>query len=229
MTPNSFLEGILVDNQPQRQKLLSFVADYDLRSRPALIWQCHPVQPVEIDVSATVLRETLEAGADGAGGDGWWYRFRAGNRSAPVFDGLAACDSSEDAGWTAEVHTDGHIIAGLWSFPELGNRDGTAQMVVSDFHSQAFLDFGSVATRLNALLPSAYPCQATCTLANAFQVHFHREHSRQAPRKANRQHLQWRVREVKNQEELAKTLELMARELPRAFGQWPRPTLGQKT
>jgi hypothetical protein len=227
MTPNSFLEGILIDNRPQRQKLLSFTTDYDLRSKPALIWQCHPVKPGEIDVSVTALRETLEAGADGEADNGWWYGFKAGKRSTPVLDGLAAYPSSDDHGWIAEVHTDGHIIAGLWSFPELGNPDMPARLVVSDFHTQAFLDFGSLANRLNALLPSAYPCQVTCTLVNASQIHFHREHSRLVPMKANREHLQWRVREVKTREELLKTLELMADELPRAFGHWPRPKPGQ--
>jgi hypothetical protein len=205
-----------------RRKLQNFCVDHSLEERPALVWQCIPLDSCEVLLSSKDLSAALEEGAgDKKDQSGWWYGFRAGQRPVPVFDGLAAHNGNSDLGWTTEIHSDGGVIAGLWTFPSVPSQEGTSHLVVSDFHESAFADFASLATRLFATAPIAYPALVTCTMLNAPMVRFHRNRFRHPVVGPRRNTLQWRVRKADSGEHVDAVLKLMSAELVRAYGLLP--------
>lgn len=219
MDTNKMMHEELSDFPVLRRKLTNFCVDYSLHDKPALVWQCTPLEPGEIHLGSNDLSATL---AEGAGVDrsqnGWWYGFRLAQAPVPVFDGLKAHKMVDDLRWMTEVHSDGSVIAGLWSFPSVASHEGN-QLVIYDFHEEAFADFASLASRLFATAAIAYPALVTCTLLNAHILRFHRKGWRHPIEGPRRKTLQWRVRKANSREQVAPILKLMAAELPRAFGQ----------
>lgn len=217
-TKQRLYEG-LEDFPVLRRKLQNFCVDHSLEGSPALVWQCIPLEPCEVLLSSKELSTTLEEGAgDEKDQSGWWYGFRTGQRPVPVFDGLAAHKASEDIGWMTEIHSDGGVIAGLWTFPSVPSQEGTSHLVVSDFHERAFADFASLATRLFSTAPIAYPALVTCTMLNAPMLRFHRDRYRHPLVGPRRSTLQWRVRKADSGEQVDAVLKLMSAELLRAYG-----------
>jgi hypothetical protein len=122
-----------------RRKLRNFCDDYALNGKPMLILQCCPTKPRELDVKSQVLVDALEAGTGSqADRGGWWYGFHAGRRPVPVFDGLAAYSAEDGQGWMTEIHSDGHLIGGLWNFPEIRTKEAVPFPLISDFHTKVF-------------------------------------------------------------------------------------------
>lgn len=123
------------------RKRTSFIDDYELSSKPALIWQCWPTCELVVDTSNKKVREAIRNGGGSASNDGWWHGFKMGWESALVFDGLASTSDRAGAGWATELHVDGHLAAGVWTFPELGATSATPGPGVAEFFVGAFRDF----------------------------------------------------------------------------------------
>jgi hypothetical protein len=92
------------------------------------------------------------------------------------------------SGWMAEMHSDGHVIAGLWSFPE---KD--AKLFLSEWHDRAFADFALLAKSLYAAAHQEGTLQITCTLLKASRLSFvgRDDRSQRNPRLLARPDLQW--------------------------------------
>ena len=203
-------------NRPEfLHKLSVFAHTYGCADRPALIWQCRALETVEFDVGQKPLIEALAGGSGTESEAGWWSAFRSGHPPVFTFDGLGATAVDYGSGWMSEVHSDGHVIAGLWDFPE-----EKGQKFLFDWHADAFTDFALLARALYNAAGYANSSEFTCTLLAAEQLAFVRsdDRSRRAPRKISRPFLQWRIRKCNSEADLETTAIVMARELPRAFG-----------
>jgi len=206
------------------RKLRAFVEDYGLAEKPALVWQCSPLEPLEVDVHGARVLGAMERGA-GAGNDlGWWYRFRSMQQRAFVFDGIASNRHEAECGWAAECHTDGHVIAGLWNFPQARTSDGNVPVVVP-LHGDTFSDFAAFAKSVMNAADYAGRCQLTCSMLDAASLPFSRDPRWQSVSLTylRRSVLQWRVRACTNPDELAGIASLMRADFFRAYGvEWPR-------
>lgn len=219
-TDPDLLAGVLDEWPDFRHKLRNFCCDYALHAKPALILQSRPSQPLELDVKSKALVDAIEAATGNqVDRDGWWYGFHAGRRPVPVFDGLAAYSQEDEQGWMTESHSDGHVIGGLWVFPESRAREVETILQISDFHTRVFSDFAALTANIWAAGEVEYPGHVTCSLLNAQKLRFGRERFPFYSRELRRNVLQWRVREVAGPQALADALRLMGDELLRAFGQ----------
>jgi hypothetical protein len=219
MVANSLTDLSLTDHLALRQKLAAFRADYLLTDKPALVWQCRAMTPVEVDVTSTGLKEALSKGAVPGSDSAWWYAFRSGQQPTFVFDGLASSRDAEGQGWVAEIHTDGHIVAGLWTFPDVSIGEARSSCV-STFHGQAFTDFGVLAANLMEAADYEGQCEMTCTLLHASQLPFVLESNRYhpQPRRLRRDELQWRIRPCQGADSFRAVAALMAADFLRAYG-----------
>ena len=220
MVTNEQLKFSLEGHADLYRKLVNFCDDYSLREKPAFIWQCRSIEQLEIDMSSQTVRHALQEGAGEIGRDGWWYAFRAGRQTVPVFDGLAALSASDEQGWMTEMHADGHIIAGVWNLPDIPNQTLPGKCV-ADFHVDAFADFCRLTKALYGAAEVTGPFELTCTLLNSAQVHFHRNGYPSILRKVGRPHLQWRVRKIDGLDTLDSACQVMAGEFLRAYGVFP--------
>ena len=174
MVANGLTDLSLTDHLALRRKLAAFRDDYQLTDKPALVWQCRPMTSVEVDVKSAALKEALGKGAVPVSDSAGWYAFRSGQLPTVVFDGLASSRDAEGQGWVAEIHTDGHIVAGLWTFPDVSIGEARSSCV-STFHGQAFTDFGVLAANLMEAADYEGQCEMTCTLLRASQLPFVQE------------------------------------------------------
>ena len=219
MVANSLTDLSLTDHLALRRKLAAFRADYQLTDKPALVWQCRPTTPVEVDVKSAALKEALSKGAVPGTDSAWWYAFRSGQLPTVVFDGLASSRDAEGQGWVAEIHTDGHIVAGLWTFPDAPIGE-VRSPCMSTFHGLAFTDFGALVTNLLAAAAYEGQCEMTCTLLQAERLPFVLESNRYhpQPRRLRRDELQWRIRPCQGADSIRAVAALMAEDFLRAYG-----------
>lgn len=218
MVPNHKLSASLALSHPElHRRLTDFIDDYSLGDKPALIWQWRPCDPVEVDVSVAGVHDLIRRGAVSSRIQAWWHGFRSNYGVAPVFSGLSSTDPKSAAGWAAEIHTDGHLIAGLWSFPEM-SVNGTPAKCISDFHFDSFRDFAEFSETAAAVINSTGPSCMTATLLAATSLKF--VHSSnywgQQARPATRETMQWRVRTGPNSQ-LRAMGDAMAADYKRAF------------
>jgi hypothetical protein len=218
MVANPRFSSSLEQSHPDfHWRLMEFIEDYSLGDKPALIWQWRPVDPVEVDVAAPAVHDLMSRGAVSSRMRAWWYGFRSSYGVANVFPGLSSTDPKNAAGWSAEIHTDGHLIAGLWSFPEIA-VNGTPAACLADFHIDAFRDFaelsGAAATVINFTGSSCMT--ATLLAATRLQPAVSGNHWRHEPRPATRNTMQWRVRTGSN-DQLRAIGDAMAADYKRAF------------
>ncbi|TXH58851.1 hypothetical protein [Piscinibacter sp.] len=198
-------------------RLMEFIEDYSLGDKPALVWQWRPVDRVEVDVTAPAVHDLMSRGAVSSRVQAWWYGFRSSYGIANVFPGLSSTDPRNAAGWAAEVHTDGHLIAGLWSFPELA-VDGAPAPCLSDFHMEAFRDFAELSGAAATVIGSTGASCMTASLLAATSLRIVRSgnHWGHQPRPATRDTMQWRVRTGSN-DQLRAIGDAMAADYKRAF------------
>lgn len=198
-------------------RLMEFVEDYSLVDKPALIWQWRPCDPVEVDVAAPGVHDLMRRGAVSSRAQAWWYGFRSSYGVANVFPGVSSTDPRNSTGWAAEIHTDGHLIAGLWSFPEMP-VNGTPAACILDFHMEAFRDFGELSGTAATVINSNGASFMTATLLAATRLQPIRSgnHWGDQPRPATRDTMQWRVRTGSN-DQLRAISDAMAADYKRAF------------
>jgi len=218
MVANHKLSPSLELSHPElHRRLTDFAEDYSLGYKPALIWQWRPCDSVEVDVSASAVHDLMCQGAVSSRAQAWWYGFRSNYGVAPVFSGLSSTNPRNAAGWAAEIHTDGHLIAGLWNFPEVP-VNGTPAACLSDFHLDSFRDFAELSETAAAVINSTGPSCMTATLLAATSLQFVRSsnHWERQARPATRETMQWRVRTGPNSQ-LRAIGDAMAADYKRAF------------
>lgn len=200
------------------EKLSNFIEDRQLTAKPAIVWQCSSINNVEVDVNDQSVKSALQLGAKSEQhDDGWWYSFRSNQQVVPVFDGLATHSVSDQSGWATEFHSDGHILAGLWTFPSAPGQEAQT-LCVAKFHKQAFTDFGQLIASLREASSMEGECLITCSMLNSAQLGFHNQGYRNELRRVHREHLHWRVRGAKSGEQIQVVSQLMSVEFLRAYG-----------
>jgi hypothetical protein len=211
--------SLLDTHEILQRKLQDFDESYGLIAIPALVWQCSPTQTRFVDRLDSNVANALREGANrDDADDGWWRGFKSDRAVQVTFEGLAAFGGyDEDLRWATEVHTDGHIMAGLWYFPD-GDLKGTAGKALHDFHANAFRDFASIMSEVMAATGSTYPASVTCTLVNAQGIGFHKGRNGERLLPSPRAELQRQVRIATSAEELLTVGEHMGVDLLAAYG-----------
>lgn len=200
------------------RKRVNFVADYELGARPALIWQCMPVETLMLDVTNEPLREALREGAAAISDVGWWCAFKSGRRPALVFEGLASSTASDAAGWATEVHADGHFLAGVWTFPEVSSSAQTPIPAVADFYADAFRDFGFVARKVYEAAVYNAGALVTCTMLRSNKLPLAGSRDGILAAAVNRSELRWPVLTVEGPEYILTACAAMAAQFMRSYG-----------
>jgi hypothetical protein len=200
------------------RKRVNFASDYNLGAKPAIIWQCMPAEPLIVDVGSTPLLEVLREGAASISDNGWWYGFKSGRRPALVFEGLATSNASNATGWSAEIHDDGHFIAGVWAFPVVSSNTDTPCPAVADFYTEAFRDFGYVATKVYETSVYLGGALVTCTMLRSNQLPLVGSHGHIIAPAVNRGELRWPVLTVEAPGGISTACAAMAEQFMRAYG-----------
>lgn len=200
------------------RKRMNFSADYGVESKPALIWQCMPARELLLDVATDQLRETLQRGAGDESGIAWWYGFRANQPTVPVFEGYASSTLQNAAGWATELHVDGHLLAGVWSFPELSEKSGQPGPAVLSFYKTAFLHFVSLAAKVYEAASVPGKIFLTCTMQHADKLPLADDRGWIMSEAAKRQTLRWPVLSVENGADFSAAGASMAAQFMRSYG-----------
>lgn len=207
-----------------QRKRGNLVVDYELTKRPALVWQCMPIEDLTLDVESEQVCAAIQQGAGDGSSDAWWYGFKASRGAKPVFDGLASAGASDAAGWATQFHTDGHLIAALWNFPELGVTGEPGGLAVCRFHTEAFRDFAVLASKVYEAAGVSSALLVTCTMLQAPKLALADDYGRVLAEPANRPELRWRVLKCEGTSDLQSVAKSMTSQFLRAFGKFAPKT-----
>ena len=192
-----------------------FAVDYRVADKPAVVLQVMPVVATTIvDVRSEPTQKALRRqGVQPR--FAWWQQFASSSGVKPVFDGIAANATRGADGWATELHSDGHLIAGLWEFP----RNGDQGSAVQAFFKHAFADFASLTEGVYQAANVQGRLVATCTLLNAAKLHLMAGDGwgevSPAPR---RERLEWPVAEIGSVDEMTAACEAMKARFCSAYG-----------
>ncbi len=136
------LLSLRLESRPEFQlRLAEFLHSYGVADRPALVVQARRAPGTEsgtVDVDDPEVQKRFLAGM--RTNNGWWQGFRSMTAVQATFHGIASLPTREQPPWAAEVHRDGHFIAGIWKFPEFSIR-GSNVPGLADFYVEMFNDF----------------------------------------------------------------------------------------
>lgn len=199
------------------RKRASFLEDYELKSKPALILQAWPAAPLEVDILDQNLQDAMRTGGGPTADDGWWNGFTFGWRPTLVFDGLSSKTEHGASGWATEVHVDGHIVAGVWTFPEGAEGTDAPRSGVADFYTGAFKDFSYLATQVLGILRGTGAVHLTTTMHLADKLALLAGRGRVSAPAPKRKTLRWPIATTTGAD-LAKTSSAMAAQFMRTYG-----------
>lgn len=168
-----------------------------------------PVEVQSLAVAKAMRREGLNPQV------AWWRQFASCGGVKAVFDGLAINATGSSGGWATELHTDGHLIAGVWEFPGTGKGD----VAVAEFYDHVFADFAELAFSVYPVATVSGRLAATCTLLQATKLPLVASRGQYevapAPKRDN---LEWPMAQVASVDELEATLAEMRTRFCRAYG-----------
>ena len=190
------LLSLRLENRPEFQlRLAEFLHSYGVADRPGLVVQARRAPGAEggaVDVDDPEVQRRFLAGVRTE--NGWWHGFRSMTAVQATFHGIASLPAREQPAWAAEVHRDGHFIAGIWRFPEFSVR-GSNVPGLAGFYVKIFEDFFQLlALTLQAgSEPPKY--EVTASLVNAPKLHYAKRsfggHAIRDPLTID--HLQWPI------------------------------------
>ena len=205
------------------RKRSNFLEDYELSAKPALILQAWPTNALEVDISSEKLRESMRGGGGPASSDGWWHGFKMSWYPSLVFDGLASAKDLSGAGWATEIHVDGHVSAGVWTFPESSPGSANPGPGVADFYVDAFRDFTYLASKVFEAIGTSDAVNLTATMHQADRLPLLANPGRVVAPAPKRKTLRWPIATV-NAAECPRVGALMAAQFLRAYGRnAPKP------
>jgi hypothetical protein len=213
-------ERVALDEELERafdRKRTNFLEDYDLKAKPALIWQARPSNPLKVDISSEKLREAMRGGGGPTTDDGWWRGFKMSWHPSLVFDGLASTMDSGSAGWVSEIHIDGHLLAGLWTFPESAPGSTNPVAGIADFYVNAFRDFTYLAGKVFEAAGASGVVHLTATMHQADKLALVANPGRVVVSAPKRRTLRWPISAV-SPTELPRAGSEMAAQFMRVYG-----------
>lgn len=219
---DAYLRCALDSDEKFLQKLHDYVVLHELENRPALIIQAKPAgQSLELDARSSRYVQLLSEGS-GNVEERWWSGFV--KYSAPVkrsFHGIELVSCSDEPTWASELHTDGHLIAGIWSFPGVQGENEEPHKALPYFFADIFRDFTAIVGKI-PLAPSTLSFDITATLWLASHLHFGAKarfgNGVETRLPTRLPVLQWPVRRATNQGELNEVAAKMAEDLLAAYG-----------
>lgn len=215
------VESCLLEQFRERaleRKIEAFVQDYDLGSKPALVFQAMPLEPLAIDVKNHGVLTAVQEGAGAISDSGWWYGFKAAGRAVLVFDGLASTSNRIEQGWASEVHVDGHLVAGLWTFPDVRQDGLTSRPAVASFFVEAFRDFGFVTRSVYEATSYSGPVAVTCTMLQANELPLAASRGNTVSPAVKRSVLRWPLQLASGLTDIDSACGAMAVRFMRAYG-----------
>jgi hypothetical protein len=199
------------------RKRTNFLEDYDLKSKPALIWQAWPANAIEVDISSEKLRVAISEGGGPIANDSWWHGFKMSGQPLLVFDGLASTADGKGDGWASEIHADGHLSAGIWKFPESAPGSSNPVVGIADFYVNAFRDFTYLAGKTFEAAGALGAVHLTATMHQADKLALVADPGRVIAPAPKRKTLRWPIATV-NAADLPGTGAVMAKQLMRVYG-----------
>lgn len=204
------------------RKLKTFGTDYDLKERPVLVVQACPVDAhIEIDLADSATRVALAQGNGDATNSSWSGLQGATSGLRGSLDGIACVSGYVPPIWASELHTDGHLIAGVWDFdrPTGSGKDAFITWEYVEF----FEDFGRLAAIVAAKIDQkTADWLVTATLLCADGLQYGSKANRRSNRLSpplRRRHLEFRVRKCAGLDGLLRAAGLMAKDFQRAYGE----------
>lgn len=204
------------------RKLETFLFDYDLNERPALVLRAYPVNAdVEVDVADSSIKVALAQGNPDGAGSSWDGLQGSASGLRGSVDGIACVSRDRPPVWASELHTDGHLIAGIWDFDRPA---GSGQSLLITWHYvEFFADFGRLAANLAIIVDhKSDDWLITATLLRADCVHYGSKanrHSNQLSPPLHRRNLEFRIRRCLGAEGLRRGAALMGKDFQRAYGE----------
>jgi len=180
------------------RKRVNFLEGYGLLSKPALILQCVPDEPLPLDLTAEALVDAIRAGGGPAADDGWWHGLKNGDRPCLTFEGLSTRRRSYPEDWASDVHVDGSLIVGVWKFPPSSSfePDTVPGVGVGDFYVQLFKDFAYLASKLYEAVAYSGVLHVTCTMHHADKLPLVNGHGQISVPASKRSTLRWPIATV---------------------------------
>jgi len=217
----NYLRAALGSDSMMLRKLHDFVLRHGLVQRPALVIQAAPVdEQLELNVRCAQYAQILQAGSGTTNSD-WGGFVLSGSRVSQSFHGIELISYAQQPVWASEIHTDGHVIAGTWGFPDFSDPTGGNYRVVPFWYSEIFQDFSAIVGNVMSALASRIPFNITATLWRASELRFaaqsYGNNYRICPATPF-ETLQWRVRRAADLDELNQVAALMAADLLGAIG-----------
>jgi hypothetical protein len=160
-------------DRPEFQlRLAEFVQSYGIAGKPALVLQARPAPDAKEGLASLDDPELQDRFRVGVHTDrSWWDGFRSMTAVIPTFHGIASLPGRDQPTWAAEVHRDGHFIAGIWRFPEF-SINGSKVLALADFYAEIFKDFFQLVTA-TVQGDKVHPkYEATFTLVHAPKLHY---------------------------------------------------------
>lgn len=195
----------------------NFLEDHELQNQPAITWQCWPSDTLVIDITNKNMQEAIRQGGRPNSSDGWWHGFMMDRQPALSFDGLTSAAGRDAAGWATELHVDGYLAAGVWTFPEMGANSPSPRPGIAAFYTEAFLDFTHLAARVYEAAGYESKLHLTATMHQADKLALLASHERVLAPAPKRRMLRWPIVTVATTG-LAGAGAVMAAQLMRIYG-----------
>lgn len=201
-------------------KRAGFLEGHGLLSKPALVLQSVPDEPLTIDLTAENVVEALRAGGGPAADDGWWDGLKITGQPNLTFDGLTTIRKSYPEEWASELQVDGSVIVGVWNFPPSASQEpGSVRGVgVADFYTQLFQDFAYLASRVYEAAGYAAKLHVTGTMHLADQLPLVNSNSFVVVPAPKRSTLRWPIAALDGAADMSAIGEAMAAQFMRIYG-----------
>lgn len=208
-------------------KLRTFLDDYGLQAQPCLVLQARLVNAeIEVDVADPSVRVALAQGGVDSSSSTWSGLQRSSAALLGSVDGISCVSSDAPPTWASELHTDGHLIAGVWDF-ELPGQAGPT--FVTWEYGEFFSDFGRLAGNVaSKFQEGSGDWMVTAILLRSDRLQYGsraNRHSNRLRSPLRRRDLAFRIRRCTGPDGLRRVAQLMGKDFARAYGEpWLRGT-----
>ncbi len=162
---------IRLKQQPEFMlRLQEVLVNWKLQDKPGLILQARPVNNAVLDVMDIKVRSALRDGIDSNDTSGWWDNLQA-PRVLHNLHGITGIVNTDAPTWLTEAHRDGHMLAGVWNFPDLPARDKQAT-AIADWYVSFFIEAFRLMANVAAAGALSGEFQATATLVKANMLRY---------------------------------------------------------
>jgi hypothetical protein len=147
-------------------RLHEVLTNWSLNEKPGLVVQARPAENGALDLTAVKVRTTLREGIEADDRPNFWDHFEAISMLYNVH-GITGTVSTDTPRWLTEVHRDGHMLAGVWDFPEVPVRGGHTAAAIAYWYASFFEEWFKLMANVAAAGGLSGEFLVTATLVNA--------------------------------------------------------------